>query len=220
MSNLFSCKREAIKTAPGGQTGTVTDTEGNVYNTITIGTQTWMAENLKGTRYNDGTAISNVTNNTTWAGLTTGAYCWNNNDAATYKSTYGALYNWYTVNTGKLCPTGWHVPSDAEWTTLTTYLGGESVAGGKLKETGTAHWQSPNTDATNSSGFTALPGGDRNYDGTFAAIGGYGGWWGSSAEYDTYSAWGRYMGYKSSDVSRSGSSLRSGFSVRCIKDNM
>ena len=122
----------------------VQDIDGNNYLTVTIGTQIWMAENLRTTKYNDGTAIPLVTDNTTWANLTTPAYCWYNNDAKTNGSTYGALYNWYSVNTKKLCPTGWHVPNDTEWTTLTTYLGGTAVAGGKLKETGTAHWYSPN----------------------------------------------------------------------------
>ena len=133
----------------------LTDIDGNDYKTVTIGTQVWMVENLKTTKYNDGTAIPNITDNTSWAALTTGAYC-DNINTPSISTTYGRLYNWYAVdnnagtkvasNGGKnVCPTGWHVPSDAEWTTLTTYLGGESVAGGKLKETGTTHWQSPNT---------------------------------------------------------------------------
>jgi uncharacterized protein (TIGR02145 family) len=148
----------------------VTDGDGNVYNTVTIGTQIWMKGNLKTMKFNYGTSIPNVTDNTTWAGLTSAAYCWYNNDAATYKTTYGALYNWYAVdvasNDGKnVCPAGWHIPSDAEWTTLTDYLGGASVAGSKLKETGTTHWLSPNTGATNESGFTALPGGGHSRNG-------------------------------------------------------
>ncbi|MBI5010148.1 MAG: fibrobacter succinogenes major paralogous domain-containing protein, partial [Bacteroidia bacterium] len=137
----------------------VSDIDGNVYQTVTIGTQVWMKENLKTTKLNDGIALPNVIDNAAWAALTTTGYCWYNNDATTYKSTYGALYNWYAVNTGKLCPIGWHVPSDDEWTLLTTFRGGYSVAGGKLKETGTLHWTSPNTGATNETGFTALPGG-------------------------------------------------------------
>ena len=120
-----------------------------------------MAENLKTTKYRDGTSIPLVTENTAWLNLTTPGYCWYNNDAAHYKSTYGALYNWYVLNAGSngwknVCPTGWHVPTDAEWTTLTTYLGGESIAGGKLKETGTSHWLSPNTVATNETGLHTL----------------------------------------------------------------
>ena len=124
-------------TTQQGTGGTVTDIDGNVYHTVTIGTQTWMVENLKTTKYNDGTAIPLVTDSTAWLNLTTPGYCWYNNDAATYKNTYGALYNWFTVNTSKLAPSGWHVPTDAEWTTLITYLGGETVAGGQMKSTGT-----------------------------------------------------------------------------------
>lgn len=123
--------------------GTMTDQEGNVYKTITIGTQTWMAENLRTTTYNDGTVIPNVTDNDEWADLSTPAYCWYDNDSATYAQTYGALYNWYTVATDSLCPTGWHVPTDAEWTILTDTLGGLTIAGGLLKETGTTHWTAP-----------------------------------------------------------------------------
>jgi uncharacterized protein (TIGR02145 family) len=148
-----------FKTTTDVETNTVTDIDGNIYHTVTIGTQVWMVENLKTTKYRNGDPIPNVTGNA-WAALTTGAYCWYNNDAATYKATYGALYNWYAVaDSRNIAPTGWHVPTDAEWTTLTTFLGGESVAGGKLKETGTNHWTSPNTGATNETGFTALPGG-------------------------------------------------------------
>jgi uncharacterized protein (TIGR02145 family) len=196
---------------------TVTDNDGNVYNTVTIGTQTWMAENLKTTKYNDNTSIPLVTDNTAWAALTTSGYCWYNNDAATYKATYGALYNWYTVNTGKLCPTGWHVPTDAEWTTLTTYLGGESIAGGKLKATGTTYWASPNTGATNESGFTALPGGYRYGNGTCFSIGGYGIWW-SSTEYSATYAWYRAVSYDDADVNRFSDYKQDGLSVRCLRD--
>jgi Fibrobacter succinogenes major domain (Fib_succ_major). len=220
---VYTCKKSENPPSSDGQTGTVTDIEGNIYNTVTIGTQTWMAENLKTTKYNDGTTIPNVTDWTAWAALTTPSYCWYNNDATTYKATYGALYNWYTVNStsngGKnVCPTSWHVPTDAEWTTLTTYLGGESVAGGKLKETGTAHyWISPNIGATNETGFTALPGGYRYYSGAYSSIGSYGLWW-SSTETSSTSAWGRHMHYAYSDVLRTNFNKPSGFSVRCSRD--
>lgn len=173
--------QQTFTTTSGGGSGTVTDSDGNVYNTVTIGTQVWMAENLRTTKYKDNTAIPLVTDNTAWTNLSTPGYCWYNNDAATNKSTYGALYNWYTVNTGKLCPTGWHVPTDAEWSTLTTCLGGVGVAGGKLKEAGTSHWMSPNVGATNETGFTALPSGYRYAGGTFE-YNGLGGWWWSSTE--------------------------------------
>jgi uncharacterized protein (TIGR02145 family) len=201
----------------------VSDIDGNVYNTVTIGTQTWMAENLKTTKYNDGNAIPNVTDNTAWAALTTPSYCWYNNDATTYKATYGALYNWYAVNStsngGKnVCPTGWHVPSDAEWTTLTDYLGEESVGGGKLKETGTTHWTSPNTGATNETGFTALPGGYRYFNGTFDYIGSGGFWWSSTAT-GTYYAWHRTLRYNESHVGGGDYGKMYGFSVRCVRDN-
>lgn len=195
---------------------TVTDIDGNVYQTVTISTQVWMASNLKTTKYKDGIAIPLVTDGTAWSNLSTPGYCWYNNDAATNKSTYGALYNGYTVNTGKLCPTGWHVPSDAEWTDLTTYLGGEAVAGGKLKEAGTIHWNNPNSGATNTTGFTALPSGYRNYDDPFGTIGNGGYWWSSSE--DAINAWNRYVSSSSSDVYRNDYSKRNGFSVRCVKD--
>ncbi len=198
--------------------GTETDIDGNVYKTITIGTQTWMAENLKVTKYNDDTSIPLVTDNTAWTKLTTPGYCWSNNDEATYKNTYGALYNWHAVNTGKLCPTGWHVPADSEWTTLTTYLGGDTIAGGKLKEIGITHWRSPNTGATNSSGFTALPGGYRyNYDGSFGGMGGTGGFW--SATESGSDAWNRHLNYDNANVSRSDNSKTNALPVRCLKDN-
>jgi uncharacterized protein (TIGR02145 family) len=193
--------------------GSVDDNDGNTYSTIQIGTQTWMAENLKTTKYNDNTSIPWVTNNSIWTALSTPAYCWCNNDSV----EYGALYDWYTVNTGLLCPTGWHVPSDAEWTTLTTFLGGESISGNKLKETGTIHWSIPNTGATNESGFTGLPGGYRSYAGTFTNIRSYGYWW-SSSESSSTEAYYRdiYYGYR--NVDRSSSNKKTGFSVRCVKD--
>ena len=207
----------SFKTTASG-TQTVTDIDGNIYHTVTIGTQVWMVENLKTTKYNDGTAIPNVTDNTAWLNLTTPGYCWYNNDAPTYKSTYGALYNWYSVNTGKLCPTGWHVPTDAEWTTLTTYLGGEAVAGGKMKETGTIHWYESPVETSNSSGFTAIPGGMRYYnDGIFKGIGITGIWW-SSSENSSNSAWCRYFFYATNDVSKLVDNKPDALSVRCLKN--
>lgn len=197
--------------------GSMSDIDGNVYKTITIGTQTWMAENLRTTKYNDGTAIPNVTVDATWISLTTPAYCWYNNDAATYETTYGALYNWYAINTGKLAPAGWHVPTDAEWTILSNYLGGESVAGGKLKEAGTTHWSSPNTGATNESGFTALPGGCRAYNG-FSNIGNCGYWWSSTSD-NTGGAWDRSLFSNISLNKGEGYyDFGNGYSVRCVKN--
>ena len=131
-----------------------------------------MDKNLDVDRYRNGDPIPKVTDPTAWVALTTGAYCYYNNDSATYAATYGKLYNWYAVNDPRgLAPAGWHIPSDAEWATIETCLGGASVAGGEMKETGTIHWQSPNTGATNSSGFTGLPGGYRNYDVVFSDVG-------------------------------------------------
>jgi uncharacterized protein (TIGR02145 family) len=201
----------------------VTDKDGNVYNgALMADKHFWMIENLKTTKYNDNSTIPLVTDASAWAALTTPAYCWYNNDAATYKATYGALYNWYTVdatsNGGKnVCPTGWHVPTDAEWTTLTTYFGGESIAGGELKETGTTHWTTPNTGATNEMGFTALPGGYRDSYGTYYYIGDNGVWW-SSTEASTAVAWDRYMNYNLTDVNRNINNKQDGFSVRCVRD--
>lgn len=208
----------------GCQTNYVKDIEGNKYRTVTIGTQIWMAENLKTTRYNDGTLIPHVTKNDNWAALTSPAYCWYNNDS-TNQEEYGALYNWYTVNTDKLCPEGWHVPTDEEWNILMSNFGDSGIAGGALKETGTLHWKSPNTGATNESGFTALPGGYRSYKGTCNLLRAYGFWWSSTA-----SAWYntrdnppttvifRSMRYKTSNLFRHISEQSNGFCVRCIMD--
>ncbi len=197
---------------------TATDIDGNVYNVIGIGNQCWMKENLKVTKYKDGTSIPNITDNTTWMGLTTGAYCWYNNDAATYKSTYGAMYNWYAVNTGKLCPSGWHVPSDSEWTILTDYLGGVAIAGGKMKETGTSNWYPPNLGATNSSGFTGLPGAQRHiYDGDFHNLTFDGYWW-TATEFSATHAWYRFLYYNGTDASRGNFNKGYGHSIRCLKD--
>jgi uncharacterized protein (TIGR02145 family) len=198
----------------------VKDIDGNIYTTVVIGTQTWMAENLKTTKYDDGTAIPNVTNGLVWSGLTTGAYCWYNHDAAKYKATYGALYNGYVVNTGKLCPTNWHIPSQAEWDVLISFLGGVNLAAGKLKESGTAHWGYPNTGADNSSGFTALPGGVySSYYGTFNDIGGTGNYL-SSSEVNGRSDWVWVcVFFNSSNLTGLiNDGKTTGNSVRCIKD--
>ena len=200
-----------------GSTGTVTDIDGNVYHTVTIGTQVWMVENLKVTHYRNGDPIPNVTDNTAWSNITTGAYCNYNNDANNV-TIYDRLYNWFTVNDSRnIAPTGWHVPTDAEWTTLTTFLGGASIAGGKLKETGTTHWLTPNEGATNETGFTALPGGGRFYNGAFFNIGYNGNWW-SATEFNASYAWNRYMNYNNSNVYRYDFNKELGFSVRCVRD--
>ena len=215
-----SCSKSG-DTNDSTQSGIVTDIDGNVYHTVTIGTQIWMVENLKTTKYRNGDPIPNITVNASWATLTNGAYCWYNNDAATNKATYGALYNWFAVvDSRNLAPTGWHVPTDAEWTTLTTYLGGEPVAGGKLKETGTSHWLSPNTSATNAIGFTALPGGGFYLifsSGEFGDFGYNGSWWSNTAIDATY-AFCRSLYYNFADVGRRDSEKQCGFSIRCVKD--
>lgn len=209
-----ACKPENLPV--GATDGTVKDKDGNIYHTVKIGTQVWMVENLKTTKYNDGTAIPEVIDNATWQYLKTGAYCNYNNDASN-GTKYGKLYNWYAINSGKLIPAGWHVPTDAEWTALTTYLGGESVAGGKLKEAGTKYWQSPNTAATNETGFSALPGGYRFYNGAFVGVGIYGSWW-SLSDINTSNAWYRGIYYDSSIVYRDNYGKEYGFTVRCVKD--
>ena len=198
---------------------TVTDIDGNVYSTVTIGTQVWLAENLKVTHYRNGEPIPKVTDNTEWSNLITGAYCNYDNDANN-ADTYGSLYNWYAVNDSRnIAPTGWHVPTDEEWQTLVDYLGGDDIAGGKMKETGTTHWNSPNEGATNESGFSALPGGYRYGNGNYYSMGGNASFW-SSTEYDSDSnyAWARYLFVNFPGILDNGSGKRYGFSVRCVRD--
>ncbi len=200
--------------------GTMSDIDGNIYKTITIGTQVWMAENLRTTRYRNGDSIPEVSVNLTWKNLTTHAYCNYGNTSDPDKiATYGRLYNWFAVSDSRnIAPTGWHVASDAEWATLTTYLGNENVSGAKLKETGLSHWITPNTGATNASGFTALPGGRREYtDGTFINLGTDGFWWTRSAYNPDYS-WYRYLHYDVTNIYRANFHKQYGFSVRCIQD--
>lgn len=211
-------------------TRTVTDIDGNVYRTVKIGNQWWMAKNLKVTHYRNGDAILNETDNSTWAGLSTGAYCaYNNNESTT--NAYGYLYNWYAVDDSRnIAPASWHVPTDEEWKTLEKYLGmSQSEAdeygwhgtdeGGKLKETDTTHWQGPNTGATNESGFFALLGGSRNLIGN-----GYFGlesqralFW-SASQNGNYRAWSRYMIYNNPVINRSDYPRQSRLSVRLVRD--
>ena len=215
---------------------TVTDIDGNVYSTITIGTQVWMAENLKTTKYRDGSAIPNVTSDSVWGTLSAGAYC-NYNDDATNSTTYGRLYNWYAVNdTRMIAPAGWHVPKDAEWSTLVNYLiangynfdgttTGNSIAKSLASTTlwsGSANAGAVgNTDYPsyrNKTGFTALPGGDRYVNGSsFSGLGSFGYWWSSTASAPGV-AWSRYMGYSASGVFRIGYVKEVGLSVRCLRN--
>ena len=243
----FSCKKDNPSTeknidsttttskSNSNNSNTMIDGEGNNYKTVTIGNQTWMAENLKVTKYNDGTVIPNVTDATAWSTLTTGAVCtYNNTTNADSIRTYGRLYNWYAVNTGKLCPTGWHVPSDVEWTPLQNYLvangynydgstTGNYIAKSMASTTGWLSYSQTGTIGNNptnnnKSGFTALPGGFRYGYGTFSSIG-YNGYWWSSTENSTGGATNRTLSYDGDDLY--GSSYEDkvvGFSVRCLRD--
>jgi len=200
------------------QPGIVKDYDGNLYTTVKIGNQVWIAENLKTTHYANGDAIPDGTGAGDISGETDPEYWFAYNDDLNNVSTYGRLYTWYTVTDPRnVCPDGWHVPSFAEWTQLTDYLGGNSVAGGKMKETGTSHWNSPNTTATNESGFTALPAGSRNYWGVFGSIGNYGNWW-TSTEANATDAWFRYLYYDNANESWNYNDKESGYSVRCLRD--
>jgi uncharacterized protein (TIGR02145 family) len=209
----------------------VTDIDGNVYNTVTIGTQTWMTGNLKTTKYNDGVSIPLISDNLAWDERTTGAYCWYNNDPTANENLYGKLYNWYTVNTGKLCPTGWHVPTDAEWVTLKNYLtnngygfegSGSDIAKSMSAKTAWAtspYVGSPGNDpsSNNSSGFSALPGGYRSGPGSFNGIGEDGYWW-SASEYNSTDALYRYLQNSGTVIFGDNRIKVIGYSVRCMKD--
>lgn len=201
--------------------GSLTDQEGNIYKTVIIGPQEWMAENLRTVKYNDGELIPNVTDDNTWVTLTTGAYCNYDNNSKNVK-VYGRLYNWFAVNSAGLCPVGWHVPTHDEWNTLhdsnNLLFGMGETEGGVLKETGFAHWLSPNSGATNKSGFTALPGGCRNTGGEYWGFGQWGFWWTSSVYIpDPSESYWRSMGNRIEYVGKDHGSKICGYSVRCIK---
>lgn len=207
----------SFKTKESG-TGTVTDIDGNIYHTVQIGNQVWMVENLRTTRYRNGDPLPNITDKTAWQSLTTGGYCWYNNDSKN-KPVYGALYNWFTVNDSRnLAPEGWHVPSSEEWDILIDLLGGEMKAGGKLKETGTLHWKTPNLGATNEAGFCALPAGCENgndfyglsYDAYF---------WSTDDNDEGDNAWGVHLYFAHGNAEKGPYGYKkSACSVRCIKD--
>jgi uncharacterized protein (TIGR02145 family) len=204
------------------QFGSVADIEGNTYNTIQIGDQIWMAENLRVSKFRNNSNITEFADALQWSGIydnksQTAAWCYYQNDPATNKA-YGKLYNWYAVvNINGICPNGWHVPSDQEWTKLTDFLGGESVAAGKMKTVGTVYWNSPNQDATNSSGFSALPGGLRYYFSSFDFISDFGTFWAATQD-DAGRSWARYLSYEFANVFRTSSIKENAFSVRCVKD--
>jgi uncharacterized protein (TIGR02145 family) len=227
-----SCNKSSVNNSNDNQTSTVTDQDGNVYHTVTIGTQVWMVENLKTTRLNDGTQIPNVVDSNSWGYLTTPAYCYYNNWQS-YGQTYGVLYNWFAVESGKLAPKGWHVPSKTELEILQLYLGG-NLGGGKLKETGTAHWNSPNNGATNETGFYAFGGGKREVtsDGTpspkylsnFRAMNEIGEWWTSTIMQGTNNCYFFKLWSADSELAilsftpSNNFRLQDGRSIRCIKD--
>ena len=194
----------------------VTDSDDNEYQVISIGNQCWTKENLRSTKYADGSDIPNVTDNTAWTGLINGAWC-NYDNSADSGAIYGKLYNWYTVaDPRKVCPTGWHVPTEAEWTVLTDYLGGVFVAGGKMKDT--IGWSATNIAATNESGFSGLPGGYRySFLGGFYNVGTLGGWWSSTESSET-----RALTRILYNIDGSANSYvydkPNGFSVRCLRD--
>ena len=200
---------------------TLTDYDGNTYQVIRIGSQVWMAENLRTSKYNDGADIPLVQDLSSWTNLNSAGYCWYENDPG-YKNPYGALYNWYAVISNKLCPENWHVPTDYEWTVLIDYLGGVDVAGGKMKEIGTTHWNSPNSEATNQSEFTGLPGGQRSHlelgNNGFDLINTYGIYWTSTVSTNIDESYCWHMYYNDGKVHRMQFRKRTGNSVRCIKD--
>jgi len=205
---LTSCEKKA--------SGLPVDGDGNYYDTVVIGTQVWLKGNLKTTKFNSGAPIHLETDPSKWYPVSLPAYCWYDNNEG-LKDTYGALYNWRAARLGTLCPKGWHTPTIEEWTTMINYLGGEEVAGGKLKETGTTHWIS-NEGATNETGFTALPGGGREWNGTYDLIGLHGTWWTSTPSYDD-NAWKVNVYAGGPEIGSVIFPTEAGYSVRCVKDN-
>jgi len=217
------------------QAQTMKDIDGNVYKTVKIGTQTWMAENLNVTKYNDGTAIPLVTDSATWVNLTTPGMCWYNNDKAKYTANkYGAFYNWFTVKSGKISPKGWHVPTDADWNILIDYLKANGYScdaathGNKLSKSiasATNDWTvskkegAPGNDVSknNKSGFSALPVGSRSSYGVFHILGDGSAWW-SSTEDEESKAWNRDLGYNNIDLNTYPGDKKIGLSIRLIKD--
>ena len=208
---IVGCSKDSAEAPP-----TITDIDGNVYETVVIGNQTWMKSNLNVSKYQDGTLIPEVTDPVEWAKLTTGAWCYYDYDSSNGK-VYGKLYNWYAVRDARgLAPAGYQIPTDEQWSTLTTFIG--SVAGGKMKETDTSNWTSPNSEASNNTGFTGLPGGICISNGDFHFIGDYGYWWSATSNVDNNTmAWNRSLGYNSGIACRSYDGKKYGFSVRCIK---
>lgn len=240
-TSIISCQKEDLKqkeftlnsitSIKGGfkpgdpiNYGKVKDIDGNSYKTVMIGDQEWMAQNLQVTRYRNGDQIQNILDNNEWQITSKGSWCYFNNDQAN-NSVYGKLYNFYAISDPRgIAPKGWHVASHEEWITLTNYLGGDAIAGGSLKSTGTINegtglWYSPNNGATNICGFSGLPGGARFYNGIFSTTGPAGIWW-TSTIYDANSAWSKVITHGETNVGSfySGSYLTNGLSIRCVKD--
>ena len=231
---LLSCGNPTSDDGP--VTGTVTDIEGNTYNTIKIGNQVWMVENLRTTKFNDGSAIPHVKDTNAWIALTTPGYCYYNNTTdADSIITFGALYNWYAVDTKKLSPKGWHVPDSAEWYTLQNYLIANGYNwDGTTTDNKIAKSMAAKTDwnysseagdvgndlsSNNSSGFSALPGGLRIYDGIFYYIGFVGHWWSASESEEYWSdAYSRTLNYEVDNIIWGLNDKGCGFSVRLVKD--
>lgn len=214
----ISCKKDNEDQPIKGET--VTDIDGNVYKTIKIGNQVWMAENLRVTRYRNGDAIPNIGDNNDWKNSANGARCYYDNDSATYAAIYGALYNGKAImDTRNIAPEGWHIATNENWELLRDTLGGEIVAGNKIKEAGTAHWRSPNADADNSSGFNALPGGYRSGSlGTFIYLSELAYYWTSTVSLTSDRNYSWSLSYNKSNLENSNDALKWGFSVRCVKD--
>jgi uncharacterized protein (TIGR02145 family) len=208
---LQGCRKSDNSSPP------VTDMDGNTYKTVRIGDQTWMAENLKTATFSDGTDIPVVSDVSGWSVLNTPGLCWYNNDADSIKNIFGALYNFYAVGSGKLCPPGWHVPSGDDWQKLRDFLGDALTGGGRLKEEGTSHWKAPNTGADNTTGFTALPAGIRYFEGSFNSLSFFTSFW-SSTEYDSNKSWYFSLYYSDAFALMNKTSKKDGFSVRCLED--
>jgi uncharacterized protein (TIGR02145 family) len=217
----ISSENYGVKPTSGSGNNLV-DIDGNSYKTVYIGSQLWMAENLKTTKYRDGSTITNLTDNRMWGDDLKGAWCYYNNDV-TNNYKYGKLYNWYAISSHlngnkEVCPIGWHIPVESEWIKLIDFLGGTPVTGGKLKEVGTNLWKTPNASATNSVLFSALPGGNRYDDGSFSGVTIYGDWWALSC-IQNGSAVGVSVSYNTAALTKSPFySWGNGFSVRCVKD--
>ena len=224
-ASLVACKKESTtptnnttnnNTSSNSSVTSVTDVQGNKYDAVKIGNQTWMKENLKVTKLNDGTEIPEVKPNDQWLQTSTPAFSYYNNDVLN-DAKYGKLYNWYTVNTGKVCPTGWRVPTNEDWNTLSVFLGGDTISGGKMKYLNN-NWSNPTTQPTNSSGFTGLPGGLRWNNGNFGSETGMGNWWSQSSN-STSTASHVFLINYSDMFSKSENFKKAGMSIRCIKND-